>query len=66
MIARAKDLRAMPEADIRKKLADVKVELTRQRAKMSAGGAPENPGRLSLLRRTVARIVTIMQERKIQ
>jgi ribosomal protein L29 len=61
-ILRTNDIRKM-SADERideiKKLND---ELIRERALTSAGGAPENPGRIGEIRRTIARIKTIQVE----
>ena len=61
-ILRTNDIRKM-SADERideiKKLND---ELIRERALTSAGGAPENPGRIGEIRRTIARIMTIQVE----
>ncbi|MDR0767633.1 MAG: 50S ribosomal protein L29 [Methanosarcinales archaeon] len=63
-ILRTSDIRKM-SADERideiKKLND---ELIRERALTSAGGAPENPGRIGEIRRTIARIKTIQVEMK--
>jgi len=61
-ILRTNDIRKM-SADERideiKKLND---ELIRERALTSAGGAPENPGRIGEIKRTIARIKTIQVE----
>lgn len=63
-ILRTSDIRKM-SADERideiKKLND---ELVRERALTSAGGAPENPGRIGEIKRTIARIKTIQVEMK--
>jgi len=40
----------------------LKNELVRERALTSAGGSPENPGRIGEIRRTIARIKTIQHE----
>lgn len=45
-----------------KQLDELTAELLRERALISAGGAPENPGKSKELRRTIARIRTIMTE----
>ena len=61
-ILRTSDIRKMSadeRADEIKKLND---ELIRERAVTSAGGAPENPGRIGEIRRTIARIKTIQIE----
>ena len=62
MIARAKDLRNMNPEEIEKKLNEVQAEVIRQKGKKTSGGAPESPGRMKELRRTVARIITIQKE----
>ncbi|KAF5409799.1 MAG: 50S ribosomal protein L29P [Candidatus Methanocomedens sp.] len=43
-------------------LDTLNAELIRERAIASAGGAPENPGRIGEIRRTIARIKTIQTE----
>jgi large subunit ribosomal protein L29 len=43
-------------------IESLRSELVRERALTSAGGAPENPGRIGEIRRTIARIKTIQHE----
>ncbi len=45
-----------------KQLDELTAELLRERALISAGGAPENPGKSKELRRTIARLHTIIAE----
>jgi large subunit ribosomal protein L29 len=45
-------------------LENFRNELIRERALSSAGGAPDNPGRIGEVRRTIARIKTIQNEVK--
>jgi len=40
------------------------MDLIRERGIIATGGAPENPGRIREIRRTIARIKTIMHERR--
>ena len=63
-IVKVKEVRAMTDDKLRKQLADLKNELLKERAITSTGGAPENPGRIRELRRTIARILTIQKEEK--
>ncbi len=63
-IVKAKEVRAMAEDKRQKQLVDLKNELLKERAITSTGGAPENPGRIRELRRTIARILTIQKEEK--
>jgi len=56
------EIRAMTTEERVDELETLKSELVRERALTSAGGAPENPGRIGEIRRTVARIKTIQHE----
>ncbi len=63
-IVRAKEIREMSDDQVEKQLKDLRSELLKERAITSTGGAPENPGRIRELRRTIARILTIRKEEK--
>jgi large subunit ribosomal protein L29 len=63
-ILRADEIRKMNPNERQEELDKLKLELIRERAIASAGGAPENPGRIKEIRRTVARIKTIQKEPK--
>jgi large subunit ribosomal protein L29 len=62
-ILKAKDIRTMKDADLEKQLKDLRNDLLKQRAITATGGAPESPGRIRELRRTIARILTIQKEK---
>lgn len=62
-IYRSKEIRDMTPEDRASKLNELQNELLQQRAKASSGGAPENPGRIRELKRTIARMKTIQQEK---
>ncbi len=63
-ILRADEIRKMNPNERQEELDKLKLELIRERAIASAGGAPENPGRIKEIRKTVARIKTIQKEPK--
>ncbi len=63
-IVRAKEVREMSDDQIEKQLKDLRNELLKERAITATGGAPESPGRIRELRRTIARILTIQKEEK--
>lgn len=63
-IVRAKEIREMSDEQVEKQLKDLRNELLKERAITATGGAPENPGRIRELRRTIARILTIQKEEK--
>ena len=56
------EIRDMTAAERSAELDDLETELLNARAVQAAGGAPENPGRVGELKRTIARIKTIRQE----
>jgi large subunit ribosomal protein L29 len=61
-ILRTDEIRNMSNDERSDELETLKSELIRERALTSAGGAPENPGRIKEIRRTIARIKTIQHE----
>lgn len=61
-ILRTDEIRTMNLTERQEELDKLKLELIRERAIASAGGAPENPGRIKEIRRTIARIKTIQKE----
>jgi large subunit ribosomal protein L29 len=58
----AAEIRDMTPAERQAELEELETELLNAKAVQAAGGAPDNPGRVSELRRTIARIKTIQQE----
>lgn len=62
---RVKEINALSIEDRASKLADLRIELARIRTMVNAGGAVENPTRIRNLRRTIAQILTIQNEKKL-
>jgi large subunit ribosomal protein L29 len=58
-ILRSEEIRDMDPMELEDKVSDLRNELLRERSKIASGGAPENPGRIKEIRRTIARILTI-------
>jgi len=48
--------------DIQKKLDELRAEYARNISKSAAAGVYENPGKIKELKRTIARVMTIMNE----
>ncbi len=63
-LLRTKDLRALSDEDLQKKIAELEMDLLRERAVAAMGGAPASPGKLRALRTNVARALTILRERR--
>ncbi len=59
---KAKEIRAMSSEERRKKLKELRNELMEEYGRASMGGSPPSPGRIRYLRKSVARLLTIMRE----
>jgi large subunit ribosomal protein L29 len=56
------EIRDMTPAEREAELDELETELLNAKAVQAAGGAPENPGRVRELKKTIARIKTIRRE----
>jgi len=64
-IVKSKDIRKMTEEEMNKKIGELKLELSKKKAQIIVGGAPENAGKIKEVKRTIARILTIKNEKKV-
>ena len=62
---KANDIRKLSTEEINKKITETKQELFNLRMKQATGSL-ENPSRIRELRKTVARLKTILREREIE
>jgi len=65
-IMRMREIREMAPEERMRRLGELRTELSRLRAMVSAGGSVENPGRVKALRRTIARMLTVMREEELE
>lgn len=63
-ILRPDEIRKMSLEEMQTKLRELRAELARARAIAATGGSLENPGRIRELRRTIARLLTVMKEKQ--
>jgi large subunit ribosomal protein L29 len=63
-IIKKKQLKEMSEKDLEEKLKELKLELSKDLASSEVGGTVKNPGRIRETRKTIAKILTIKNERK--
>ncbi|MCE5213178.1 MAG: 50S ribosomal protein L29 [Methanobacterium sp.] len=63
VILRTKEIRAMEIEEIQKKLDELKAEHSKIVSKSAAAGIYEDPGKVKELKRTIARVLTIMSEK---
>ena len=63
-ILRTEEIRGMSTEEMLERLKEFRTELARARATAAAGGSLENPARIRELKRTIARILTIIKEKQ--
>lgn len=64
VILRPKEIRKMTEEELDKKMEELKLDLSKKKAQIIIGGAPENAGKIKEVKKTIARILTIKNEKK--
>lgn len=65
-ILKVKQIREMKPDEIGKKLSDLKLELLKEHGSVKMGRPIKNPGRIGELRKTIARLETIKQEKRMK
>ena len=55
-----KELKALPQTDLREKILELRKELIKENAQVAIGTVPKNPRKLRLAKKTIARIETIL------
>ncbi len=58
------EIRNMRPAERERKLAEYRAELGKQRAAMVSGAGMENPGAVRAIRKNIARILTVINEKR--
>ena len=59
-----KDIRKMQESQLNEKLLELNKELMKLNAQVATGTNPQNPGQLRQVKKTMARIKTILNQNK--
>lgn len=62
-ILRIKEIRKLEEKELNKRTDELKLELSKERANINIGAPVTSPGRVREIRKTVARILTVKNER---
>lgn len=61
---KAREIREMDSENAKEKLAELRKELSKQKAVVASGTRPENPGQIRALKKDIARILTVLNQRK--
>ena len=64
-ILRMSQIREMSTEERVGRLDEMKTELSKLKTMIHAGGSVENPGRVRELRKTIARLMTVMREEEL-
>jgi len=59
-----KNLRKLKPEDQGKKLKELKLELLKEKGNIEMGGNIKNPGRIKVIRKNIARLLTFKNERE--
>lgn len=60
------DFKSMNASQLNEKMSDLKKELMKIRTQVSTGTVPENPGKVCEVKKTIARIITVLNQKKEQ
>jgi len=63
-ILKPKEIRNLSRSEIDKKAEEMKKELIKLKSQVATKAVPENPGRIREIGRTLARILTIQNEKR--
>lgn len=59
-----KELRSMSEDDLKAKTEELRKELMKVNTQISTGTVPKSPGQVRQIKKNIARILTILTEKK--
>jgi large subunit ribosomal protein L29 len=59
-----KELRELKDEELNKKLSELKLELLKEQGNVKMGRPIKNSGRIKQIKKNIARILTIKQERR--
>ena len=62
-IFRMDEIREMDADEIREQISDMSKELVQERGQIEVGGFSDHPGRIGEMRKTIARMKTVLNER---
>jgi large subunit ribosomal protein L29 len=60
----AEELRDKSEEELQQQLTDLQKELVKERGQIEVGGFAENPGEIADMKKSIARIKTVLNEKR--
>jgi large subunit ribosomal protein L29 len=65
-IINKKELKEMGKEDLTNKLKELKKELIKENAQIAVGTTPKSPGKVKQMKKTIARIIQILNEKEAE
>ena len=59
-----KELKSLSKEELRKKETELRKELMKEHTQISTGTVPKSPGRLKVIKKTLAKIAMLLSEEK--
>ena len=59
-----KELRGLSKEDMKRRLDELRKELIKHNAQIATGTVPKSPGQVKQTKKTIAKILTILNEKK--
>jgi len=63
---KVKELKGLSEEEKKKRLEELRKELIKHRAQIATGTIPKSPGQVKQTKKTIARILTFLKEKKVK
>ena len=60
-----KEIRGMDKESLNTKLLELKKELIKINAQVAIGTTPKNPGQVKAIKKTIAKILTVLKEKPV-
>jgi len=65
-VPKKKEIAAMPKEELKAKMSEIKMELMKEKAQVASGTVPKNPGHIKAMKKTVARILTVLKNEDLK
>jgi len=60
MALKIKEIRSLPKDELKNRLEELRKELVKLNAQIATGTTPKSPGQIKQIKKTVARILTVL------
>lgn len=64
MKLRIKEIKSMAKEDLNARLEELRKDLIKQNAQIATGTTPKSPGQIKQMKKTIARILTVMKSKE--